>query len=118
MAAEVPCEVKQSSLFLRNSLARSGVDATIHTAEPRRRESKGPWRAARRWKERWRRALRRWKWPMIGKATGLGGRRLVWEMEGKIGPRRRRRSKANKSARSIIFTLALSFLDKNTCEKF
>lgn len=35
-------EVKESSLVLRNSFAYSGVEATMHGTEPRRRENKGP----------------------------------------------------------------------------
>lgn len=42
--------------------------------EPRRREYTGPKRRERSWNERWMRGLRRWKWPMMGKAKGLGGR--------------------------------------------
>jgi hypothetical protein len=35
-------EVKESSLVLRSSFAYSGVEATMHGTEPRRRENKGP----------------------------------------------------------------------------
>ena len=103
MAIESVWDMKESSLVLRNSLAKSGDETTTHGTEPRRRENKGPWRAERRWKERCRRGPRRWKWPSIGKAIGLGGRRLVWKMEVKIGGRRR--NKKTKKARSSSIIL-------------
>lgn len=43
--------------------------------EPKRRCIRGPWRVESLWKALWGRGPRRWRWPMMGRAKGVGGRR-------------------------------------------
>ena len=74
---------KTTSFLLKHSSTAEGDETTTTGRDPNQREKMGPYFSARRLKVRWTGGLRRWRWPIIGREGGLGGRflsfvLLVW----------------------------------------
>lgn len=70
-------EQKLASCFLRNSMAVSGDDATMHCACPRRRDMREPYSLASSAKFWWGKALSKCRDPSRGSPVGPGGRLIA-----------------------------------------
>jgi len=62
---------------VKHSSTADGEDMTTARRDPSLRENMGPCFSEREWSVRWIGCLRRWRWPTIGRAKGLGGRLLI-----------------------------------------
>ena len=87
---------KTMSFLVKHSWTADGDDTTTKRREPTLREKIGPYFCERLRNVRWRGSLRRWRWPRIGRAKGLGGRFLRLDRVNLAVTRSRKKAESNE----------------------